>query len=106
MDSDSAAAELGIPLADLTNGTKRFTDQIDEAVRAGSARLRGRLYTNALRDDDTKYLQDILDRRAQAGAEAPITEIRRIILSPPGGHCVHCGKAQGSARKPHLTAVT
>ena len=42
MDDDSAAAELGIPASEITNASKRFAAQIDEAVRAGSARLRGR----------------------------------------------------------------
>ena len=88
LDTDSAAAELGIPVSDLTNATKRFSDQIAEAVRAGSARLRGRLFKNALRDDDAKFLQDLLDKRAQASANAPITEIRRIII--PMTHCPKC----------------
>ena len=88
MDTDSAAAELGIPVSDITNCTKAFTSKIDEAARAGSARLRGRLFKNALRDGDQKYLQDILDRRAQAGANQPISRIERHIIDVT--HCPKC----------------
>ena len=87
MDSDSACAVLGISASEITNASKRFAAQIDEAVRSGSARLRGRLFKNALRDDDTKYLQDLLDRRAQAGAET-ITRIERHIIDVT--HCPRC----------------
>ncbi len=99
MDSDSACAVLGIPASEITNASKRFAAQIDSAVRAGSARLRGRLFKNALRDDDTKYLQDLLDRRAQAGANQAITRIERVVID--GGYrCAHCGKPPGAAPKP------
>lgn len=99
MDSDSACAVLGIPASEITNASKRFAAQIDSAVRAGSARLRGRLFKNALRDDDTKYLQDLLDRRAQAGANQAITRIERVVID--GGYrCAHCGKPPGAAPTP------
>jgi len=108
MDGDSACAELGIPVSEIANASPRFAALIDEAVRAGSARLRGRLFKNALRDDDTKYLQDLLDKRAQVGAET-ITEIRRIVFF---SNCEVCGAAQskpGAAiageRKPRVMAV-
>ncbi len=99
MDGDSACAELGIPASEITNASKLFAARLDEAVRAGSARLRGRLFKNALRDDDTKYLQDLLDRRAQAGANQAITRIERVVID--GGYrCAHCGKPPGAAPKP------
>ncbi len=91
MDSDSACAELGIPVSDLHNASKRFADQIAEAERAGGARLRGRLFKNALSENDTKFLQDLLDRRAQAVANEPITKIERVIINPP---CWKCGAVQ------------
>ena len=90
LDPDSACAELGIPVSDITNASKRFSEQLDEASRAGSARLRGRLFKNALRDDDTKYLQDLLDRRAHATANEPITKIERVIIDVPHP-CTKCG---------------
>lgn len=95
MDTDSACAELGIPITEIAAASKRLKELIGTAETAGSARLRGRLFKNALAGDDTRYLQDLLDRRAQVGAKT-ITVIERRILSPPGGHCVHCGKAQGT----------
>ncbi len=99
MDADSACAELRISASEITNASKRLSAQIDEAIRAGSARLRGRLFKNALRDDDTKYLQDLLDRRAQAGANQAITRIERVVID--GGYrCAHCGKPPGAAPKP------
>ncbi len=88
MDSDSACAVLGISASEITNASKRFAAQIDEAVRSGSARLRGRLFKNALRDDDTKYLQDLLDRRANAGANQAITRIERVVIDMT--HCPRC----------------
>ena len=97
MDGDSACAELGIPVSELNNGSKRFTVQIAEAVSAGSARISGRLFKNALRDDDTKYLQDLLDRRAHAGADQ-IIRVERVILAG-GGRCVWCGKPPGNEPK-------
>ena len=99
MDSDSACAVLGIPASEITNASKRFAAQISEAERAGSARLRGRLFKNALSANDTKFLQDLLDRRAQAGANQAITRIERVVID--GGYrCAHCGKPPGAAPKP------
>jgi hypothetical protein len=105
MDGDSACADLGIPVIELTNASKRFAAQIDEATRAGSARLRGRLFKNALAGDDTKYLQDLLDKRANASADQTVTKIQRIIIGPEKdgeyARCHHCGKAPFSKlRKP------
>jgi hypothetical protein len=91
MDPDSSAAELGIPVSELTRASKRLAAQIGDAVREGSARLRGRLYRNALQLDDVKYLQDILNKRAEAAAAEPITTIERKIISSP---CQKCGHKQ------------
>ena len=99
MDGDSACAELGIPVSELTSASKRFTAQIDEATRAGSARLRGRLFKSALSENDTKFLQDLLDRRAFAGANQTITKIERVIIQ--GGYrCNWCGKPPSASPKP------
>ena len=88
MDGDSACAELGIPVSELASASKRFSDQIAVAERAGSARLRGRLFKNALSENDTKFLQDLLDRRANASANEPITRIERVIIDM--SHCPKC----------------
>jgi hypothetical protein len=98
MDADSACAELNIPVVELAKASPKFSEQITIAQRAGSARLRGRLFKNALAGDDTKYLQDILDKRASAGANQTITRIERVIIQ--GGHrCVHCGKPPATEPK-------
>jgi len=97
MDTDSAAAELGIPVSEITNCTKAFTAKLDEAVRAGSARLRGRLFKNALRDDDAKFLQEILDRRSHAAANQPVTAIHRLVIDSP---CQVCGHTYKPVVKP------
>ena len=97
MDGDSACAELSIPVSELTNASKRFAAQLGEATRAGSARLRGRLFKNALSEGDTKFLQDLLDRRANASANEPITEIVRTIISAVCEKCHHKPKLPGAA---------
>ena len=99
MDGDSACAELRIPVSELANASKRFSDQIAVAERAGSARLRGRLFKNALSENDTKFLQDLLDKRANAGADQTITRIERVIIDG-GNRCRHCGKPPATDPKP------
>jgi hypothetical protein len=97
MDSDSAAAELQIPVSELHKASKRFAAQIDEATRAGSARLRGRLFKNALSENDSRYLESMLEKRMEAAAAEPITAIVRTVISAV---CEKCG------HKPRLLSAT
>ena len=96
LDIESGAAQLGLPMAYVKKAGKVYAKQLKTAFSVGSALLRARVIESAVVSDDFKTISAELERRELTEAAGiGITEIVRTVLSPTGGFCVHCGKAQG-----------
>jgi hypothetical protein len=68
-DPESACAALGITRDQIAAGGDELKDEISEAFRAGTARLRGKIMEGALSSDNVGILMKLLEQR-QATQEA------------------------------------
>ncbi len=68
-DPESACTALGITRDQIAAGGDELKDEISEAFRAGTARLRGKIMEGALSSDNVGILMKLLEQR-QATQEA------------------------------------
>ena len=98
-DPKLALTSLSLPpsLADEA----KFQKLISAAQATATARLRQRVLKLAITNEDLRSLERELERRELVADTGGVQRIERLVLSPPGGYCVHCHKPQGtvSARK-------
>jgi hypothetical protein len=75
-DPESACTALGITRDQIAAGGDELKDEISEAFRAGTARLRGKIMEGALSSDNVGILMKLLEQRqatqeAQMAGDAP-----------------------------------
>ena len=87
-DPEAAAVGAGLPLS----VTKRIDlqNQIQDALRIGTALLRSKITSLALDAGDARTLENVLTHRAAQIDETEIKKIERVIVHQ--GKCEHCGR--------------
>ena len=96
-DPKLAAEALKLPVSVASED--KFQPAIQAALSMATAKLRQRVLSLALGKEDLSALTKELERRELVADTGGVTRIERLILSPPGGYCVHCHQPQGMARK-------
>ncbi len=73
-DPESACTALGITRDQIAAGSDELKDEISEAFRAGTARLRGKIMEGALSSDNVGVLMKLLEQR-QAIQESQVDRV-------------------------------
>ena len=104
-DPKLAATALGLPVS--VADEDKFQKAIQAALSMATAKLREKVLHLAISNSDIRALEKELDRRELVADSGGVTRIERLVLSPPGGYCVHCHKPQGTvaARKTSAEAT-
>jgi hypothetical protein len=88
-DPKLAATALSLPVS--VADEKKFQPSIRAALSMATAKLREKVLSLAINNEDIRALEKELERRELTADSGGVTRIERVILKG-GGVCVNCGR--------------